>query len=309
VRAERLVDNPFMLIATSDHPKRDFDQKGWSGWSSFDYHYLETDLTDWLEWVEDPTGRSVFLQGKDDSIGLGYIHPAYVRDQHWARRRWRPWFNENRQKTQDRRKWEALAYALLGNEMYAESEKVPVDASTLPFLERYHQVCRAIAGWEPVNPDFPTERWTMPLLRENAGGGGPRFTRRMFRVGPMGTRLDGSDLTESDAGKSVRSFMEWFKSDESRDALNEIYAEQCLFGRTVNAREKELYDVLSPEHRQDVRKTLHEFVRRWRDYVKRYTKRSDDCAEQVAFLDEFEKVLADPNFDVLRPFDGVTTTD
>ena len=99
--------------------------------------------------------------------------------------------------------------------------------------------------------------------------------------------------------------MEWFKSDASREALDEIWREQCLLTRALRDRGNEFYDVLSPEHRSDVRKSIHEYVRRWRTYILKSTTRQDDRDEQVAFLDEFERVLADPNFDVLNPFDGV----
>ena len=305
VRASGLSDNPFMMIATSDHPKRDFDQNGWSGWSSFDYHFLETDLADWLDFVEDPTGKSIFLQGRDDSIGLGYLHPAYVRDPHWARRRWRPWFNENRQKTQDRRKWEALAYSLLGNQLYeVKGKPSPAD---LPFFAPYRELCDKIRATAALNPNYPTEKITLPLLLEEAGGGGPVFTRAIFRNGSpsMGIRPNDKNLQKSEIGKSVRSFMEWFKSDASREVLDEIWHEQCLLMRVLSARDDEFYDVLSPDHRVAVRKTLHEYVDRWKTYIENSTTRQDDCEEQVAFLDEFERVVADQSFDVLNPFDGV----
>jgi hypothetical protein len=305
VRADEFKSNPFMMVATSDHPKRDFDQNGWSGWTSFDYHFLETDLADWLEFVEDPSGKSVFLQGRDDSIGLGYLHPAYVRDPHWARRRWRPWFNENRQKSQDRRKWEALAYSLLGNSMYEVEGEASM--SDLPFVSRYLELCDALRRTAAPNPDYPTEVVTIPLLREEAGGTGPTFTRAIFRDGPSGIRRDGVDLSRSEVGRSVRSFMEWFKSDASREALDAIWREQCIVARVMRDRGSEFYDVLSPEHRIDVRKTLHEYVRRWRTYISKSTVRKDDRDEQIAFLDEFEGVLADSSFDVLNPFDSVET--
>lgn len=121
----------------------------------------------------------------------------------------------------------------------------------------------------------------------------------------MGIRPNDKNLQKSEIGKSVRSFMEWFKSDASREVLDEIWHEQCLLMRVLSARDDEFYDVLSPDHRVAVRKTLHEYVDRWKTYIENSTTRQDDCEEQVAFLDEFERVVADPSFDVLNPFDGV----
>ena len=297
--------DPYMLLAISDHPKKDFDSQGWTGWTSFDYWFLDTTLASWLSDVEDPGGRSVFLEGKDDSIGLAYIHPSFVRDSHWARRRWRPWFNENRQKTQDRRKWEALAYALLGNDMYPLNGEAASD-SELPFLKGYKEVCAAIKAWAPVNPDYPMEAWSLPLMKETPGDGGPAFTRRMFSSGAGGIRLNGEDLTRAAFSGSVRGWMEWFKSDQSREVLNAMWDEQCIFGSLITQRESSLYDVLSAEHRQNVRKTLCEFVLRWKAYIQKHTRRADDAEEQTKFLEEFERIISDSNFDVLKSFDGAT---
>ena len=305
VQTDVFKDNPYMLVATSDHPKKDFDQNGWTGWTSFKY-WEEPAIREWLLRCEDPEGESVFLEGMDDSIGLGYIHPSYVRDQHWARRRWRPWVDERGQKTQDRRKWDALAYALLGNPMYAAGGGAVADAE-LPCLKGYNEFLAKWNSMPAVNPSFPTERLTLPLIAELGSDSiGPKFTRRLFEDANEVTRQLGFSPTESENNGSTRRFIEWFKSDASREQLNAVLKEQCIFGKLLISRDDHFHDVLSTSHREQIRTTLQEFVRRWKEHVAdpRVTRREDDRTEQFAFLSEFQSVLDDKTFDVLRPFDA-----
>ena len=85
-----------------------------------------------------------------------------------------------------------------------------------------------------------------------------------------------------------------------------MWDEQCIFGNLIKQRESSLYEVLSAEHRQNVRKTLCEFVLRWKAYIQKHTRRSDDAEEQTKFLEEFERIISDSNFDVLKSFNGAT---
>ncbi len=304
------TDNPYMLLASTDHPKKDFDVNGWTGWTSFKY-WDEPGIQSWLSMCEDPSGGSVFLEGKDDSIGLGYIHPSFVRDAHWVRRRWRPWVDERRQKTQDRRKWEALAYALFGNKMYSPSGGA-VTEKELPFLKEYHEFIERWNSMRPVAEDFPQDKWLLPLLVELGGDSkGPRFLRRLFVEADGHIRQVGTDPTGSENTWSTRQFVQWFKDDESRDLLNAVWAEQCLFAKVILRRDDDFHDVLSPRHRDAIRRTLHEYVRRWKEHIgsASVTRREDDRNEQIAFLEEFLKVLEDKNFDVLKSFGAVSSHD
>jgi hypothetical protein len=310
VQVDTFRDNPFMLIATTDHPKKDFDANGWTGWTSFNY-WDEPKIQEWLTWCEDPEGKSVFHEGKDDSIGLGYIHPAFVRDAHWSRRRWRPWVDERRQKTQDRRKWEALAYALLGNEMYTASS-TQVTESEFAFLSQYNDFVARWSQLGPVTPEAKQDKWSLPLLREVGGDSkGPRFSRRLFLHADGLLRQVGADPTGSEFQWSTRGFVQWFKSDASRELLNAVWAEQSLFARVLKDHDDHFHEVLSPRHRDGIRRTLHEYVRRWKEHVAspQTTRRDDDRAEQIAFLDEFLKLLEDKQFDVLKSFSAVATHD
>lgn len=303
--------NPFMLIANSDHPKGDFNEempdgqlKGWTGWSSFDY-WRNPRLTWWLDAVEDPSGSSVFKLDLDDSIGLGYVDPVYVRNAHWSSKRWRPWWKPSRQRTQDRRNWEALAYALLGSIDY--SAKVASGATSRP---RYREFIEAFMRTVVPNPtDAPKELWAFPLLEERSGGDGPQFKRRLFVNTNNGIRQTGPEFQMLLKGKSMRAFVKWFKSDESRAALEAVWKEQTVFGKLIETNKDLLHDVLSADHRREIRLSLSEFVRHWKEHVATEVTRLDDREEQVQFLQDFYQVLEDPTFDVLTSFDSVAMDD
>lgn len=303
VQVGALEDNPFMIAAVSDLPKRDFEREGWSGWTTFDY-WRSPEIQRWLQRVENADGESIFCT-EDDSIGLGYISPQYVRDQHWASRRWRPWFDNRRVTAQTQRKWYALAYALLGNAPYRAKSSGGAEE---PWLRHYRSFLAELAKKHSINPQHPNEQFTLPLLKEEPGGEGPRFMRRLFTAEGGAYRQTGLDLVRpggpgvSGSFKSMRSFIEWFRGDESSDVLAKVWAEQPIMCRLL--RDPDLYEVTSPAHRADVNVALREYVREWREHVEKAVTREDDRKNQTEFLGEFAKVIAEPGFDVLQPFDG-----
>jgi hypothetical protein len=308
VRTDRNFGNPYMMVAISDHPKRDFDQAGWDGWVSFDY-WNDPALNEWLQMVEDPTGSSVFMEGKDDSIGLGYLDPRMVRMEHWAKRRWRPWFDPTKEKSHDRRKWEALAYAMLGNDV-CESDGTPADATAQTFLRKYREFRQVFAENVVPNPHYPKDEWLLPLLEERPGDRTtePKFTRPLFRQTADGLRRDPAVPIERFG--SMRKFVEWFESDESQAVLDRIWQEQVLFAKflekTANSAEDvgpRLHAVMSSEHRRDIRLAMAEYVDRWIRIVEANVNREDDRVTQSAFLRDFRKLFT-PDFDILRSFDA-----
>ncbi len=308
VRTDRNAGNPYMMVAISDHPKRDFDQEGWDGWVSFEY-WNDPALNEWLQMVEDPAGSSVFMEGKDDSIGLGYLDPRMVRVEHWAKRRWRPWFDPTKEKSHDRRKWEALAYSMLGNEV-CEVDGSPADATSQTFLRKYREFCQVFADNVVPNLHYPKDQWLLPLLEERPGDRTtePKFTRGLFRMTPDGLRRDAA--VPIDRFGSMRKFVEWFESDESQAILDRVWQEQVLFAtfldRTANSAEDvgpRLHAVMSSEHRRDIRLAMAEYVDRWIRIVEANVNREDDRVAQSAFLRDFRKLFT-PDFDILRSFDA-----
>lgn len=301
------TDNPYMIVASSDHPKRDFDDVGWDGWVCFDY-WQRAFLQDWLVMVEDPAGASVFERSKDDSIGLGYLDPRMVRTEHWAKRRWRPWFDPSKEKSQDRRKWEAIAYAFLGNEV-CEANGTPASSDRQPFLAKYRQFVELVNGRIVANEDYRDEQWSLPLIEEKFGDRDvPQFLRPLFRKTPDGYRR----ATARPVAKftSAIRFVEWFNSDDSREILDRIWQEQVLFAKfldeTANSTQdvaSGLHAVMSRDHRNDIRLAMKEYVGRWLRIIEDGTEREDDKEKKAVFLRDFERVFSDPTFDILRPFD------
>jgi hypothetical protein len=104
----------------------------------------------------------------------------------------------------------------------------------------------------------------------------------------------------------MRSFIEWFRGDESAEVLGKVWAEQPILCSLL--RHADLYEVTSPAHRADVNVALREYVREWREHVEKAVTREDDRKNQVDFLTEFAKVISEPGFDVLQPFDGSAGT-
>lgn len=312
VKCVVLHDNPYMIVAVSDHPKRDFDQRAWCGWDSFSY-WTDPSLRDWLRMVEDPAGASVFVEGKDDSIGLGYLDPRVVRSGHWARRRWRPWFDPSKERSQDRRKWEAIAYAFLGNEVYEEGGRL-ADPTRHGFLAKYREFCTVFNGRVLPNPDYVEEKWSLPLIVERPGDKEvPQFTRGLFRSTADGLRRDAALPVPKFS--SMLRFVDWFASDDSQEVLGRIWQEQVLFARfvhkTANSTEEiasTLHGVTSRDHRRDIRLAMKEYVERWLRAVEGSNEREDDKQKKVEFLREFQQVFTSPEFDLLRPFDEAATS-
>lgn len=304
------TNNPYMIVATSDHPKRDFDARGWDGWVCFDY-WQRAFLQDWLAMVEDPAGASVFERSRDDSIGLGYLDPRMVRAEHWSSRRWRPWFDPSREKSQDRRKWEALAYAFLGNEV-CEPNGAPASAERQPFLDKYRQFVSLVNERIVANADYRDERWSLPLIEEKFGDRDvPQFLRPLFRRTPDGYRREASKPVAKFT--SAIRFVEWFNSDDSREILDRIWNEQVLFAsfldETSNSTKdvaSSLHAVMSRDHRNDIRLAMKEYVSRWLRIIEDGTEREDDKEKKMAFLRDFDRIFSDPSFDILRPFDAVS---
>lgn len=344
VRAEKNSDNPFMLIVNADYPKSDFqelDANGtliaWTGWPGLEY-YRDSQLSDWLKWIEDPGGRSVFEEGRDDSIGLGYLHPCYVREEHWRSRRWKPWFNEKQHQSRNSRKWHALAYAILGNDMYdldADSPKLAEKRRELEkdnrFLIEYHELCEALRSWAPVEKDFADERWTFPLLRETKGNGGPKFERQIFVKGSNQIRLNRGGIDPRKWKFSDRKFFAWLDPEtmghlsqvdkewtSSDEFFEKVWEEQCIFARTFKQRvddaeefgepvngERKLMDRFRLQRYQDnTRLALARYVEGWCGEISQgHSRTTEEKQLMQAVLQQFLVVLNNKQFNVLEPFD------
>jgi len=310
-------ENPYMIVVSTDTPKGDFDSRGWDGWESFNYWRPDADIKRWLLMAEDTSGKSVFCHD-DDSIGLGYLSPQYVRNPYFANRRWRPWVDG---RLTDR-KWKALAYALIGNDLY-RNPKVPAQITEKPFWQSYQNFKKVVSNLS-FNRNHPDEKISLPLLLEVAGGDGPSFQRRLLAKDSSGElRLVGLDVGptagSSHQFRSIRSFIEWFyangssEKDGRQQTSDEVFDrvwEECLnLGELLRQPERlpdpdvreQVHAIRSPETRDAVNEFIREYVREWLEYTEKNISREDDRQQQVKFLKEFQSVLE--KGDVLGMFD------
>ncbi len=58
---------------------------------SLDY-YHDAEVSKWLGWAEDPSGRSIF-EVRYNNKGIGFVSPIFVKEKKLADARWRPWFH------------------------------------------------------------------------------------------------------------------------------------------------------------------------------------------------------------------------
>jgi hypothetical protein len=309
VQIDTKTKNPYMLVVTSDTPKPDFDQATWDGWESFSYWRNDPKVKGWLQKAETLTGDSVFCHD-DDSVGQGYLSPQYVRNPYFANRRWKPWL-DGRQSDQ---KWRALAYALIGNDLFrTDNQEKPSEKTHKwwPIYQRFKQVVSGLV----LSVNYPAERLTLPLLLEKPGDSdGPRFQRTLLVDDNGQLRCAGLNLGEDAYKFSTRRFIEWFQSPmnaeggQSSDTVFagiwKEYEALCDFlchpQRVPNAEQADLiHEIRSPECLQAVNSFLKEYVREWRAYVEKSRGREDDKAQLKDFLEEFDKVVSKADFDVL----------
>jgi len=306
VQVEPGSDNPYILMVTSEVPKSDIDTRGWDGWESYAY-WRSPAILDWLRLCEKPTGESVFTFS-DDSVGLGYLSPKYVRDPYFSRKRWKPWVDASHSD----RKWRALAYALIGNNPYRpEGKNAAGLGAWWPAYQEFIEVLRGLV----LNTNYADDKLTLPLILEAPNDkAGPEFQRRLLVKENGGLRLNGEDLGHDNYKFSLRSFVLWFnnnsestkqqQSDFIFDAIWNEYEVLCeylrspeRFGASREQTEK-IYSLRSPESIKSVNEFLREYVREWREHVKNGKGgRPEDRELGEKFLTEFKKFL--DNSDVL----------
>lgn len=313
VKAITNPENYFMVVATADLPKVNFVNTGWDGWFA---EPSDPAVRKWLDWCEDEQGIAPFKTA-DGSVGLGYICPKYVRDHHLSVRRWKPWIKDDRNREQMHRKWVALAYSLVGNTWYRSEVNSEWASRYGHFVDVFSKTFGVGSGTngrnEAPNPDFPDERWTLPLLIETEGGRGPTFTRRSWVGTAQGLRLTGIDPRElEDVTSSMRKFVNWFDSEESDRAVSAMLVEQALFAnRLRKSRDSNdlIHTVTSQQHAEAIRKFLREFVWQWQAAIRDVKGlASEERDRQVEFLDRFIRFFDSgmPDLNLLEPFDGMS---
>lgn len=194
--------NPFLMIAYAQENFPNWtaaDEQGLDMISSLSY-FQDRDTIRWMEACEDENGLSVFtydnsvLPSAQESFGLGFTSPVFVRNEQLRNRRWRPWSRQNEGLVASRRTMalDVLAFALL--------DEPPTDDS-LGLTDMHEQ-----------------EHWSMPLLNlhETAAPGEPafQFARCAYRI-VISKRREASDpaFKAGDAYSSITRIVQALEQD------------------------------------------------------------------------------------------------
>jgi len=151
-------------------------------------------------------------------------------------------------------------------------------------------LCFAQLGKGPDEIDH-SKLWTLPLLRDEQGGGGPRFTRVLFdKSGRL--RQNGLDLVSMSGRVSAsnRQFMRWFRSEEANGVVRSILHEHSLFADLIEGRrltDELLHNHTSAAHSASLITFLENYVETWLAEVGSGSLGSEDKQEQTLFLREF----------------------
>ena len=273
--------NPFAVVAVSDLPKSGFADEGWDGWFETP---VDPEVRAALDKCESPEGDSVW-DLKHGSIGLGYLCPEFVRNPHFAKRRWAPW---SRQPDSMHQRWLALGYALLGNSFRGTRPN-------MPWARQYDEFCATFAkcfsepGKGPDELDH-SKVWSLPLLKDERGGGGPRFTRVLFDNSNR-LRQNGLDLSAmTEISKSNRQFMRWFRSEEANGVVRSVLHEHSIFAELIHSRrltEEDMHNHTSATHSASLLTYLENYVETWLAEVQDGSLSPEDKQEQGLFLRDF----------------------
>jgi hypothetical protein len=204
-----------------------------------------THVTTFLEWVEDPDGKSMFAD-VSFSFGLGYIMPAFVRDERLRSGRWRPWARNTEgavQKAKERmanRTTDAIVYALLQ-----------------PQGERLSQLAVTdLAGTK--------QSWTLPLLAfgpHQSTKNAFTFTRQSFKPVGDGWAPKGPEFKAGASCSSLKKLYEYLESNP--EVVTAIFREAHHYFGTVCRAEgvverdvKAMFDASSTRIRNEIQDAL-----------------------------------------------------
>ncbi len=225
-------DSEFTIVAYTILTLPDFDRSAWDPVQSFRYWQADPEISKWLNRCEDPEGASVW-ERSSGNLGLGYIHPSFVRNAAWQALRWRPWIASGAAQVEANQRIDTLLYALAGNILESE------DAES----REARGLRDAIARHQP-NP-ARDQGWTMPILQRNTGSdAGWRFTRRSFAIDGFGTiNAVGGSWRGGQSFSTLRGFLQWLGdpklrrlSSEGNEFMNALSKERRLVGQSVVSR-------------------------------------------------------------------------
>lgn len=278
---EMREDKYFSIVSFSTLLIKDFNKKKFEKVSSFDYWKTDPKLAEWLRLCEsgDPHNKdSSIFTDKDDNFGIGYIHPMFVTDEKWRKRRWAPWAEGAAVQQARSANLDSVLYALCGNRPDSDE----------PYVKQAEMVSLEMGK---VNPDKEngSQLWTMPLLQRGSGEDLNKwiFSRKAFRKG-------GKDIIEATGGSwkkgkeftTIREFMKWMDwgnerglSSDGKDFVAAITAERALIETVAISI---ISENCGETKRYSLKRALEAFLKEYRDgYL------ADRATEQKEFETPF----------------------
>ena len=257
-----LPDKHFMIVAYSKLHIPNFFEDAFDSVTSFTKWKTDTKLREWLRLCEssDPNAPdSSIFSGKDENFGLGYVHPCFVTDEKWRKRRWAPWGEGEAVQNARASEIDSVLYALCGNLPNAKEE----------YVDQARDVVQAMGQ---VKPNAARSHlWTMPILQRGSGDDQNKWvlSRKSFRR-ESGAIIEatGGTWKVGHTFTTLRDFMKWMgwgsergMTAEGKDFVASIVCERELIGSVAIVGVNESF---GEKKRDSVRQSLLAFLEEYR---------------------------------------------
>jgi Tubulin like len=164
--------NVFCASASQDLLNLDSEDLGFSSLDYWKESAHKEKLQQLLYAAEDAGSRNLaYGHELSKNGGIGFIDPRFVKEEQWARLRWRPWPRPDSATQKDieaQADAQVLAYLCLGN-LRPEELRKKGEISALATLEKL----RAL--------ELKEDSWQLPVLGKEAAGTGWVWTRRVYQ--------------------------------------------------------------------------------------------------------------------------------
>ena len=255
-------DSHFIIVAYSKLHIPHFEKDAFDSVTSFTKWKTDLKLAEWLRLCEssEPNAPdSSIFSGKDENFGLGYVHPCFVTDEKWRKRRWAPWGEDAAVQNARASEIDSVLYALCGN----------LPNATQAYVDQARDVVQAMGQVKP-NKDRD-HLWTMPILQRGSGDDQNKWvlSRKSFRR-ESGAIIEatGGTWKVGHTFTTLRDFMKWMgwgsergMTAEGKDFVASIVRERELIGSVAIVGVNESF---GENKRDSVKQSLFAFLEEYR---------------------------------------------
>ena len=255
-------DSHFIIVAYSKLHIPHFEKDAFDSVTSFTKWKTDSKLAEWLRLCEssEPNAPdSSIFSGKDENFGLGYVHPCFVTDEKWRKRRWAPWGEGEAVQNARASEIDSVLYALCGN----------LPNATQAYVDQARDVVQAMGQVQPNAAR--SHLWTMPILQRGSGDDQNKWvlSRKSFRR-ESGAIIEatGGTWKVGHTFTTLRDFMKWMgwgsergMTAEGKDFVASIVRERELIGSVAIVGVNESF---GEKKRDSVRQSLLAFLEEYR---------------------------------------------